>query len=335
MCTQNVRIMLHLCNFIKNHFDTSRISDERLKRFAEDHISCLRANNGAGDYDAMIAAIEPLYNGYLRSMQTEAGAFAMQVSYTRRVELQIAAFRRAVRQKEGLVRAHFDIDTPEYQHFFPQGLRPYTKATKGLMEIVMQQFWQTLQYYQSTIGTAVVQQFADLKNDYDQARRAQLEQKGKVELLATARQKARRQLERQLSFHLLQLAQIHWDTPDRYHDFFDQSLLEVPSAAVDAQQTGDIEPQTQQVVETAEIHADTILHIKNTGKTPMEVAIVEQASAVPTLRASLPLGAVLRIPALRLGANNKGTNLLHITNTAAGAIGSYRLRMWRRGRGGA
>lgn len=220
--------MLNLLNFVKNHFDTDRISDERFKRFSQDHVSKLYANNGGGEYTAMISPTEGLYDQFVRAMQANAWGLALQQSYTLRVDQIIEQFKRLIQQKEGLIRAHFDIDSFEYQQFFPQGITQYTKASKGNIEIAMEQFILALHNNQATLGAVICQQFADLQAQYATARRAQMEQMNTVIILQTRRHEAHQRLGKQIMLNLLQLAQIHFEQNDRFADFYDQSLLEIP-----------------------------------------------------------------------------------------------------------
>ena len=56
--------MLNLINFFRILFNTSRISDLNLRKFCEDNLQRMIANNPGGIYTILITDTTTAYNGY-------------------------------------------------------------------------------------------------------------------------------------------------------------------------------------------------------------------------------------------------------------------------------
>lgn len=56
--------MINLLTFFKNHFDTSKLSDDKIRLFAEVNIAKL-ANDGSGLYSGLLTDTSNAYNDFL------------------------------------------------------------------------------------------------------------------------------------------------------------------------------------------------------------------------------------------------------------------------------
>ena len=95
--------MIDLRTFFKKHFDTKKVSDDKLRKFASDHIGRLVAKNEGGKYNTMIADTTTALLGYYGSMSDENVDDATKQSLTITVDNVIKEFKTTVRKKEKLI----------------------------------------------------------------------------------------------------------------------------------------------------------------------------------------------------------------------------------------
>ena len=76
--------MINLETFFYNHFNTERISDDKMDLFAQDHIARLKANYPENIYDPVITNTETAYNGYFSSKTSESISAAQKESCYRK-----------------------------------------------------------------------------------------------------------------------------------------------------------------------------------------------------------------------------------------------------------
>lgn len=217
--------MVNLMTFFRNHFDTKEISDDRLRKFSEDHLQRLAANNGNGEYTDLIAAATAAYNGYFGAITDEDTRFAIQQGLTRAMQNIFEEFKKAVSQKEGMVRALWGKESPEYQEFFPLGLREYAQATLATVETLMSRMADAAERRLAALGQPFADQFADLKSRFLAARAGQLQKFGAVADSRNTTRESRDELEIQLMKSLLTLALKFTGDGERGLGFFDQSII--------------------------------------------------------------------------------------------------------------
>lgn len=217
--------MINLKVFFKNHFDTKEISDDKMKKFTEDHLQRLAANNPGGIYDTLITETTSAYTNYFGLMSDEDLAHANQQAKTIVMNNIVEEFKNAVRQKEGLVRAHWNKDSPEYQNFFPYGLTEYGKANLANVLILMQRFETLSAENVATLGQPLADQFADIKSRFINAREAQLLKKGEVSGFKENTSVTRDELEIRLLKNVYVIALDHIGDELGGLVYFDQSII--------------------------------------------------------------------------------------------------------------
>ena len=217
--------MMNLRSFFKVIFDDDKISDEKLAKFTEIHIQKLAANNINGQYTVLISETNAAYEAYFGAMKDEDTKFAIQQSHTKSMNAVFEEFKKAVSQKEGLVRSIWNVDSPTYQEFFPLGVTEYSTSTLANVEMLMNRMVIAGRAHEKEIGEAFISLFADIQARFISARTAQLQKKGEVSGSKDAAVKKRGSLERQLMKNLLTLAIEYMGDPDRGMDFFDQSFI--------------------------------------------------------------------------------------------------------------
>lgn len=225
--------MLDLRNFFKNHFDSTLVSDDNLRKFAEDHIQRLTSNNTNGQYQQLLNDIQPLYNDFNTIIKKEDQTYSQQQGKTMTTDNILSDFVQMVSRKEGAVRSEYGKDSAEYQEFFPSGLSEYHQVSKANAEMLMERMRNAGQNYVGTLGTNFVTIFDTFLTDYIAARQAQLQTIAKVGSLKSDAESSREKLTKQLMRNLLIISADFIGHPDRLDDYFDQSIVRRPNSKND------------------------------------------------------------------------------------------------------
>lgn len=215
--------MINLENFFKNHFDSTRISDDNFNKFTSDHLERLSNNGG---YPALVAALTAAYGTWSGATLSEATNEAIKQGYTKAVNLAVDAIKKAISQQEGTVRGKYAKSSPAYQEFFPLGVTEYTTATLANIKEKLERFINAATAHVADLGAPFVAQFTALHNSFDSARNAQLGGKGAVSTHKSTSTTTRDTVETQLMVNVLNIALDHIGDPQGGLAFFDKSILE-------------------------------------------------------------------------------------------------------------
>lgn len=229
--------MINLQTLFVNFFNTDRISDDNLKKFAQDHIQRLTNNNGSGMFTTMLTDTNNAYTSYFGKITDKDLAFAVQQSLTLSADNLMETFKSSVSQKEGLIRSTYGKDSPVYQEFFPLGLSEYGQATKANIETLMTRMVNSATAHIADLGLPFKTLFADIKNNYIAARTAQLAKISQVSTTRTDTHTTRDVIEVQLCKNLHFIGFTFPGNADRCMDFFDQSIIR-PSQSSDSDGIG-------------------------------------------------------------------------------------------------
>ncbi len=172
--------MINLNTLFKNHFDSPKISDDKLKVFSEDHIQRLSVNNETGMLTTTVNDTTAIHSSYFGAIVNEATNIAIRQSNTKSVDNIIDTFIRGVRRYEGAVRSALGEDSPAYLEFFPQGLTEYSNATKTNIERLINRFIKAADNHNAQLGGDIVSFFTNINTNYVSARTAQLGKIGQV-----------------------------------------------------------------------------------------------------------------------------------------------------------
>ena len=217
--------MLDLRNFFKNHFNSSQISDDNLRKFSEDHLQRLTANNIGNQYASLLTDTQVLYDDFNTLLKKEDQTFSQQQGKTLTTDNVISDFVQMVSRKEGAVRSEFGKDSAEYQTFFPNGLSEYHQVSKANAEVLMERMKYAGQLYVAQLGQNFVIIFDTFFNNYITARQQQLQIIAKVGALKSDVELAREKLTNQLMRNLLIISADFIGYTDRLDDYFDQSII--------------------------------------------------------------------------------------------------------------
>jgi hypothetical protein len=228
--------MINMETFFKNHFNTNRISDDNLRKFAEIHLQRMAAKNAGGQFSQMITDLTTAYTNYFGSMTDEDTKFAVQQGLTIAVENAVENFKKAVSQKEGIVRGNFGKNSPAYQEFFPLGLTEYNKANLQNVELLMQRMVTAANAHVSDLGIPFLTEFQNYLSAFQSARASQLLKIGEVVDSKTDTSFKRDDVENELMKNVHLIAAMYVGDINTCMDFFDQSFVR------DSSNGGDEEP---------------------------------------------------------------------------------------------
>lgn len=217
--------MRNIHTYFKVIFDSSKISDDNLRKFAEIHLQRLSADNPGGIFTTLISGTTAAYQAYFGAIVDEATRAAIQKGMTLKMNDTLAAFIEAVRRQEGRIHAEYGKESAEYAEFYPQGLNEYNQASLADVETLMLRYAQAAERHAALLGQSFVDTFTDFHADFAAARTAQLLAIGEVKAEKSATRSNRDALEDQLMDNLLTLAMKFKRNADAGMAYFDQSFL--------------------------------------------------------------------------------------------------------------
>lgn len=297
--------MLDLRTFFKNHFNTKEVSDDNLRKFTEDHINRMIANNQSGLYTQYIQDTQVLYDKFNTFIKTEDQTFTAQQGRTIQTDKILSDFVALVSRKEGAVKSEFGKDSPEYQEFFPAGLNEYHQVSKANAEMLMERMRNKGQIYVANLGQNFVTLFSDILTNYLTARNKQLQLMGEVDTLKSDALNARNALSLQLMKNLLYISLQHVGFTDRLDDYFSQEIIRRKNTTDDGKNI-EIAPANSVInVESQGITANTEVNFENTGTVPLRIGLSNDDTHIPAnIGAVVQAGKMIIITASLLGTGN-------------------------------
>lgn len=216
---------MDLKKLFKNHFDTDKISDDNLRKFAEIHLERLSANNGTAQFTTMITATTTAYTNYFGAMTNEDTKFAIQQGLTVTMTNIVENFKNFASKKEGLVFGNYGKESPEYQEFYPNGVSEYRQANLANIETLMSRFFAAAERHQAELGASLQSDAENFLTDFKNARTAQLTKIGEVQAQKSTTSTTRDGIENELMRNVHLIASMFIGEVDRCMDFFDQSFI--------------------------------------------------------------------------------------------------------------
>ena len=217
--------MLNLEIMFKNHFDTDKISDNNLRKFAEDQIQRMISNNPGGIYNQLITNTTAAYNGYFGSITNEDTKTAIKEGATIGMNTAMKAFQDAASQKEGTIRGNYGAKSATYQEFYPHGITEYTKANLGNVNTLMDRMVKAATAHAADLGAPFVTLFTNLQNDFVTLRTAQLKLIGEVAGKKDATVTTRDTVELQICKNVLLIASNNVGNLEAVNTYFNQSII--------------------------------------------------------------------------------------------------------------
>jgi hypothetical protein len=268
--------MINLEVFFSNHFNTERISDDKMDLFAQDHIARLKANNPGNIYDPVITNTESAYNGYFSSKTKESVSAAQKEAATVNVEKYAKEFIELVSMKEGIIRGTWGKESSQYQEFYPHGITEYSKATRSNMNELMERYLQTATIYTLELPANFIDIFTALINNYKTSRDLQLGKMGDVSGDKLETSQNRDVLETQLMSNVLVIANNNIGNLDVMKVYFTQHYIERGGRsqgdplAPEEYITGTVAAGEKSEILHGGFTGDSEFHFKNTGEITLQ-----------------------------------------------------------------
>ena len=324
--------MRNLAFFFKNPFDDENISDERKNSFARDHINRTTDNNPGGRYTPMITATQTYYDGYFGKIVETGGSLALRKSKTITVEEVSKQVKNLISQKEGVIKDIWPKKSSGYTEFYPSGISEYWDATRDGILPLLDRYIEACGRHTGQLPANFVDQFRELRADYDAARSEQQQKKGDVVEDKEATVAARKALDTQLFKNLLQIAQDFAGNPGMLSAYFDQSIIRRRVSAVKVEGgeepeelepiTGEVAPETIKEVMHGAFIATTVFSLQNTGLVPLEFYTANKPEdPKPGTTYVLQPDEEAEVDATALGA--EGNLYLMVFNPSKDTKGSY------------
>ncbi len=314
--------MINIRSIFKNHFSTARISDDNFRKFANDHVARIKANNTNGQYAQMLQTTLQLTTDYDTLIKQEDSTYATQQGSTLKTDQITEKFKKTISQREGTIRGEFGIYAPEYQEFFPNGLTEYSTATRANIETLLQRLVDKCQKYSNILGNNLLTIFTNLQNEYQMARNEQLVVIGNVDMIKSQVTVAREALETQIMKNLLALAFEFLGNPDRADDFFDQSIIRSKQSKDDGSIQETIQADVIQNIESKGINDNTQITFENKGISQLHLGRYEDATSYDA-----NIGVIInpnqKVSIKAIGLGDTGNNYLNVKNLSTTTSGEY------------
>ena len=218
--------MINLETIFKNHFNTDRISDDNIQKFAEINLQRMSANNEGGEFTQMIADTTAAYTGYFGAITDEDTKFAVQQGLTIAMNNAMKGFQEWISKKAvHQVIGAFGEDSPVYQEFFPLGLSEYSQATIAKIEQLLERVVNAANAHTAELGIPFLTSAQDYKNTFTAARESQLLKMGEVKDSKVDTSRSRDGLENELMRNVFLIGSMYVGDVQRCMVFFDQSFI--------------------------------------------------------------------------------------------------------------
>lgn len=270
-------VMIDLRNLFKNNFNTSRISDDTMRKGSQDHLARLAANNQAGFYNDMLNATQTEYNSFCAAIDAEDVNLATQQSSTLIVDNVLEDFKKSVSRYEGAVRAEFGATSSQYQEFFPQGQTEYALCNKSNSEMLIDRMFTLCRKYAGNLSSTMYNIFENFDTIYPDARTNQLNYIATTTVLKSQTAAARTRLELRISKNLLLIAAEFIGNPTILNTFFDQSIFRPNKSKDDGSYEEEISPSGITMLENKGITESTEISFKNKSNAILFIGFSEQS----------------------------------------------------------
>ncbi|MGL4360538.1 MAG: hypothetical protein ACRCSM_08590, partial [Sediminibacterium sp.] len=257
------------------------VSDDNLRKFVEDHLNRMVANNSTGLYSQIIQDTKILYDSFNSFIKQEDQSFTSQQGKTMLTDKILADFIALVSRREGTVKAAFGKESPEYQEFFPLGVNEYHQVSKANAEMLMERMRNKAIFYINEIGQGFVTVFSTILADFLAARKHQLQVMGEVDALKSNTAQARHALSIQLMKNLLFIAMQFVGETDRTDDFFSQEMIRRKTSYENVNHK-EIAPANSIInIESQVVIPTTEIIFENTGTVSLRIGVSDDKTTLP------------------------------------------------------
>lgn len=258
--------MIELIKYFRILFLSTKISNDRLKSFAEDHIQRLTANNPGGIFTAILTAITTAYNNFSGDVAGGSVNLAVQEGKTIAMDESRKNLEKNISDNEALIKYTYRDRLDVYEEFYPQGITEYTRADLATFETITTRYRTVLESHEPDFPPTFLDDFRELHDAFLANRAAQLTAKSNVASERSDINTTRPALATQLTKNLLTIALQYTGNESKCEVYFDQTILDAAFRESDRKVSTEINPaQTQNIFDNI-IKADLQLRFTNTGE---------------------------------------------------------------------
>lgn len=221
--------------FLKNPFFTKKMAREDFRDLMASHLARMTGQNGAGQYTAMLAALQPHQKAYAAFLGEQDENLGERLGNTDAVDKILASFKLFAK-KELLVDVAYVFgrqspDASALTLFLPKGRSEYSGATLLTLPTLLERVASLTAKYEKALGAELAAKAAKFKQDYEVDRQTQGKSKGAVQGDSKEEKKLRKAAARQLKLNLLGQLTLHIDEPDAVKALYDPKIFTQPGSS--------------------------------------------------------------------------------------------------------
>jgi hypothetical protein len=210
----------------ENFLADRKITSPRLANFGTDCLTRLTTANTTGEYTPLIATLTPLVATFNQELGDLDTTKAQQKGRTQTLQQQMAAFKKTMSAKRGVIADALGADSEAYLEFYPQGMSEYSNATIAQMPVLVKRINTAATAHAAALSPALVATLQGFENTWFATRTEQVRVKHMVSDNRSERSAARTSLETALLVTLFTIAAKFPGNAQECLTFFDFGLLE-------------------------------------------------------------------------------------------------------------
>ena len=274
--------MIQLIKYFSILFLSTKISRERLKDFAEDHIARLNANNPGGIFTVILTDVTTAFTNYFGDITSESLNLALQEGKTVAMNESRDALCKLISKNENLIAYQYSANMMVYQEFYPLGITEYTEADLPTLETKGKRYLDVLALHAADFTAAFVADYTVVYKTYVENRNFQ-----KAAMCGVAAEKrdlatTKPALCKQLTYNLLTIAREFLGDESAGDVYFNQAILNAAFKEADSRIENDINPMTTQNVFDNTAGPDTKYKISVSGDGTIVVGFADGMDVVIT-----------------------------------------------------
>jgi len=217
--------MIELVKYFKILFLSAKISRQRLKDFAADHLTRLIANNPGAIFAILITDTTAALNAYVGNLEQESTAVSNQEGDTLGMDESKAALLLNISDNEKQVAYTYRNDNVKYKKFYPGGIMEYNDADLPTLETISGR-------YKGTLATNAADFTTDFVDAFNAAQQKFVDDRGTqtVSFSAVSTERgdivsSKAKLAFQLTKNLLTIALQYLGQEEKAPVYFNQAIL--------------------------------------------------------------------------------------------------------------
>ncbi len=258
--------MIELIKYFKILFLSTKLSNDRLKSFTQDHIQRLTENNPAGVFNTILAAITAAYTNYFGDVTSESQNQAVQEGKTIAKDESRQKLEQNISENEKLIAYTYRSNRSLYEEFYPLGITEYNNADSSQFTTITERYRLVLVAHAADFPAAFKDDFDILLEKYNTDLAAQLAAKGNVASERSDIATTRPVLAKQLTKNLLTIALQFLGDETKCAVYFDQTILDAAFRESERKIAAELNPGETKLTFDNVSKGELQIRLKNTGE---------------------------------------------------------------------